>query len=68
MQIIDLIHQGGTMSLADLWNKSKAELGNKTVQQIIGFAGDGNLKDGSATSGEFRAFLGIISNIQEVEP
>jgi len=56
------------MSLADLWNKSKAELGNKTVQQIIGFAGDGNLKDGSATSGEFRAFLGIISNIQEVEP
>ena len=48
------------MSLADLWNKSKAELGNKTVQQIIGFAGDGNLKDGSATSDEFRAFLADI--------
>ena len=48
------------MSLADLWNKSKTELGTKTVQQIIGFAGDGNIKDGSVTSDEFRAFLADI--------
>ena len=44
------------MSLTDLWEKSKAELHDKNVQQIISFAGDGNLTDGSSTSDEFRAF------------
>jgi hypothetical protein len=49
------------MSLTDLWEKSKAELQEKHVQQIISFAGDGNLSDESATSNEFRAFLKGIS-------
>jgi hypothetical protein len=49
------------MSLTDLWEKSKAELQAKNVQQIISFAGDGNLTDGSNTSDEFRAFLNGIS-------
>ena len=49
------------MSLTDLWEKSKAELLAKNVQQIIFFAGDGNLTDGSTTSEEFRAFLKGIS-------
>ena len=49
------------MSLTDLWEKSKAELQTKNVQQIISFAGDGNLTDASATSEEFRAFLKGIS-------
>ena len=49
------------MSLTDLWEKSKAELQDKNVQQIISFAGNGKLTDGSATSDEFRAFLKGIS-------
>jgi hypothetical protein len=52
---------GVIMSLTDLWEKSKAELQSKNVQQIISFAGDGNLADGSVTSDEFRAFLKGIS-------
>jgi hypothetical protein len=52
---------GGIMSLTDLWEKSKTELQAKNVQQIISFAGDGNLTDGSTTSEEFRAFLKGIS-------
>jgi hypothetical protein len=31
---------GVIMSLTDLWEKSKAELQSKNVQQIISFAGD----------------------------
>ena len=49
------------MSLTDLWEKSKTELETKTVQQIISIAGDGNPKDLSVTSDEFRAFLKGIS-------
>ena len=49
------------MSLTDLWEKSKAEYETKNVQQIISIAGDGNLKDESVTSGEFRTFLKRIS-------
>ena len=49
------------MSLTDLWEKSKTELQDKNVQQIISFAGNGNLTDGSTTSEEFRAFLKGIS-------
>jgi len=45
------------MSLTDLWEKSKAEYETKNVQQIISIAGDGNLKDASVTSEEFRAYL-----------
>ena len=45
------------MSLTDLWEKSKAEVLTKNVQQIISFAGDGNLTDSSITSEDFRAFL-----------
>ena len=48
------------MSLVELWTKSKEEFSTKTVQQMIVLAGDGNLKDGSITSNEFRAFLSDI--------
>jgi hypothetical protein len=53
--------RGKIMSLTDLWEKSKPELQDKNVQQIISFAGNGKITDGSATSDEFRAFLKGIS-------
>lgn len=48
------------MSLTDLWEDSREQLKDKHVQQIIAFAGDGHLRDGSATSVDFRKFLSLI--------
>ena len=48
------------MSILDLWEQSKEQVKNKHVQQVIAFSGDGQLKDGSDTSDEFRAFLSAI--------
>ncbi len=48
------------MSILDLWEQSKEQVKNKHVQQVIAFSGDGQLRDGSDTSGEFRAFLSAI--------
>ena len=46
------------MSLIDL--HKKGELREKTLAQIITFAGDGKLRDDNATSREFRDLLGHI--------
>jgi hypothetical protein len=52
------------MSLLDLWLKSKTQLEDKQVQQIIAIAGSGKLLDGSETSAEFRDFLSHVpSNV-----
>lgn len=51
------------MSLVDLWQSTPKQLSDKYLQQIIAFAGDGKLKDGNATSEEFRAFIGLIPSI-----
>lgn len=48
------------MSLAELWASSRAELENKLVQQIIAFAGTGQLTDGGPAAREFREFLGLV--------
>ena len=48
------------MSLVDLWKTAHANLEDKHVQQIITFAGSGQLIDGSQASDEFRAFLSRI--------
>lgn len=48
------------MSLVELWASSRAQLDNKLVNQIIAFAGTGNLADGSSAAAEFREFLGIV--------
>ena len=48
------------MSLIELWQSSPAQFENKQVQQIIGFAGDGVLRNQSLASCEFREFLAAI--------
>ena len=50
------------MSLIDLWKNSKSQIEEKHIQQIIAFCGDGQLKDGSNASTEFREFLSNISS------
>lgn len=48
------------MALTDLWISSQDQLRQKHVQQIIAFAGDGKLLDGSEASYEFRSFLAQV--------
>ena len=48
------------MNLTDLWLKNPKQIEDKHVQQIIAFSGEGQLKDGSKTSAEFRYFLAHI--------
>jgi len=45
------------MSLLDYWLQDQGQIRGKTIQQIISFAGDGQLRDDNATSHEFRQFL-----------
>jgi hypothetical protein len=45
------------MALIDLWNRSKIQLEEKHVQQVIAIAGDGKLVDDGKASAEFRTFL-----------
>lgn len=47
-------------SITELWIKSKDIFEAKSLSQILSFAGDGKLKDGNATSKEFRELLGQI--------
>ena len=48
------------MVLSDLWKTSREALEGKHVQQIMGFAGDGRLLDGSDSSADFRQFLALV--------
>jgi hypothetical protein len=48
------------MALVDLWMSSQDQLRQKHIQQIIAFAGDGKLLDGSEASNEFRDFLAQV--------
>jgi hypothetical protein len=50
------------MALVDFWKSSPDQIRNKTVQQLLVFAGDGRLRDGNETSVEFRQFLTHISS------
>jgi hypothetical protein len=50
------------MALVDLWRSSPDQLRDKRVDQIISFAGDGKLKDGSQTCLEFRSYIDLISS------
>jgi hypothetical protein len=48
------------MALIDLWIHSRTQLEDKHIQQIIAFAGAGQLWDGSRASEELREFLSTI--------
>ena len=45
------------MSLDEIWKESPAQIREKRIDQIIGFAGDGRLGDKNSAAAEFRAFL-----------
>ena len=47
-------------ALNDLWINSRDELKSKKVKQIIAIAGNGDIKDDSETSLEFRSFLKFL--------
>jgi len=44
----------------EIWRNSSNQIEGKHVQQVIAFAGDGRLRDGSSTTLEFREFLSNI--------
>lgn len=48
------------MALTDLWINSRTQLEDKHIQQIIAFAGNGQLRDGYRASEELRDFLSAI--------
>jgi hypothetical protein len=48
------------MALTELWKTAHKEIQDKHVQQVIGFAGDGKLRDGGNASKEFRDFLALV--------
>lgn len=48
------------MALYKLWKEDPAQIREKRVDQIIGFAGDGKLGDNNTAPAEFRAFLAKI--------
>jgi DNA mismatch endonuclease (patch repair protein) len=48
------------MALTELWKTAHKEIQEKHVQQVIGFAGDGKLRDGGVASREFRDFLAVV--------
>lgn len=51
------------MSLTRLWVNSPEQIRDKQIHQIIAFAGDGNLRDGSSASAEFRDLLSKVPSI-----
>ncbi len=50
------------MSLTELWKNSRDQFENKQVHQIIAFAGEGKLRDGSIAASDFREFLSHVSS------
>jgi hypothetical protein len=48
------------VALVDLWREARDQLEGKGIQQIIAFAGDGKLRDGSAAATELRSYLSLV--------
>jgi hypothetical protein len=51
------------MPLVALWKSAPDEIKSKSLQQLLSFAGDGQLRDGSNTSTEFREFLKHVPSL-----
>jgi hypothetical protein len=50
------------MALIDLWNAKRQQISDKRIDQLIAFAGEGQLRDGNSTSEEFRTLLKVVSS------
>jgi hypothetical protein len=50
------------MPLLALWKSNPSEINQFSIEQVVGTAGDGNLKDGSDCSTELRVFLSEVSS------
>ena len=48
------------MTLVQLWKDNPEQMRAKRVDQIISFAGDGQLGDSNSAPGEFREFLARV--------
>lgn len=48
------------MSLVDLWKTDRSQIETKRLWQSIHFAGEGQLRDGNATSKELRELLSVV--------
>ncbi|MBB5045772.1 hypothetical protein HNR60_000507 [Rhodopseudomonas rhenobacensis] len=48
------------MPLIALWQSNPTAIGESTIEQIVAMAGDGNLRDATACSQEFRQYLSEI--------
>lgn len=48
------------MALLDLWKNAPDQVRDKQIHQLIAFAGNGKLRDGSPCSEELRAFLSMV--------
>jgi hypothetical protein len=48
------------MPLAEIWIQTPEVLAGKHIHQVIGFAGDGHLREGNACSLEYQAFLRVV--------
>lgn len=48
------------MPLKNILQEAPQELESRNIQQIIAWAGDGHLRDGSAAAEEFRDYIGLI--------
>lgn len=49
-------------SITEIWNQSRTTFEQKSLSQILSFAGDGKLKDGNTTSTEFRELLDQVTS------
>ena len=48
------------MALKNILQELPHELGGRNIQQIIAWAGDGQLRDASATATEFREYIELV--------